>query len=440
MYDIRQFKPTLYVLLFIGITGFSLAAEQPAVWFLATAGIALNAWLVHTDRFRPMPRYAANLVTVLAFFYVALQVRALGPKAVLVIGEFLVLLQLVKLYEQRANRDYAQLLVLSLLLMVAASISTASLGFGLLMIAYLFLSLYCCLLFHLKVESDYAQSAIAMPDETMNAATLRQDQHFFIRSMRKLTGFTSLIAVVCSIAVFLFFPRDTGAGLLGPLQFRSSETLTGFSDQVGFEQIARITQNDDLVAHVELKHNGQPVTGPRFLMLRGVTLDTYYGDGSHGGGAWQWGRGAKSNYDEMIDVTAHSWKAVTDIGGEDEWSQDIYLKPTGTNVIFALAGPTKIRFPRTTSITHSNYDESLRLQEQLQYPLQYEVVSRGTTISRPAHGRSMVHRSVAHLMSPPDFQGNRSSATGSKSTLVARKFLDEMKRARWPCSAITVAT
>ena len=43
----------------------------------------------------------------------------------------MLLLQLVKLYEQRANRDYAQLIVLSLLLMVAAAINTASLVFGL---------------------------------------------------------------------------------------------------------------------------------------------------------------------------------------------------------------------------------------------------------------------------------------------------------------------
>ena len=80
---------------------------------------------------------------------------------ILLIGHFLVLLQLVKLYEQRANRDYAQLIVLSLLLMVAAAINTASLLFGLMFIAYLFLSLYCCLLFHLKVETDTARAALA---------------------------------------------------------------------------------------------------------------------------------------------------------------------------------------------------------------------------------------------------------------------------------------
>ena len=53
MYDIRQFKPALYVLLFIGLSGFALAAQWPGVWFLSVGGLGLNAWLVKTRRFTP---------------------------------------------------------------------------------------------------------------------------------------------------------------------------------------------------------------------------------------------------------------------------------------------------------------------------------------------------------------------------------------------------
>jgi len=120
-------------------------------------GIGCNAWLVYRGKFRPIPRLLANLVTLGSTAYVADRVLLSGNTPVLVIGQFLVLLQIIKLWEQRANRDYAQLLVLSLLLMVAAAISTASLLFGLILVSYLFLSLYCCLLFHLKVETDAAK-------------------------------------------------------------------------------------------------------------------------------------------------------------------------------------------------------------------------------------------------------------------------------------------
>ena len=86
-------------------------------------------------KFVPLPRFVANLVTVLALAYVIYQIRTSGAPPILVIGQFLVLLQLVKVYEQRANRDYAQLLVLSVLLMVAAAINTASLLFGVLLVS-----------------------------------------------------------------------------------------------------------------------------------------------------------------------------------------------------------------------------------------------------------------------------------------------------------------
>jgi hypothetical protein len=44
MYDVRQFKPTLYFLLLLGVTGFALAAQTPGLWVVATGGILLNAW------------------------------------------------------------------------------------------------------------------------------------------------------------------------------------------------------------------------------------------------------------------------------------------------------------------------------------------------------------------------------------------------------------
>src|SRR5205823_3444143 len=140
--------------------------------------------------------------------------RTGGSQLILSVGQFLVLLHLVKLFEQRANRDYGQLIVLSLLLMIAAAISTASLVFGVLMTFYLFLSLYCCLLFHLKVETDTARATIAQPKLPFNPAVLRQDQRFLTRSMRKLTGAVSAFAIVGAVASFLFFPRGTGGGIL----------------------------------------------------------------------------------------------------------------------------------------------------------------------------------------------------------------------------------
>jgi transglutaminase-like putative cysteine protease len=381
MYDIRQFKPALYILLALGISGFALAANAPGMWLLAMVALGLNAWLVKSGRFRPMPRLVANIITLLAFVYVAMQVQQLGPRSVLVIGQFLVLLQLIKLYEQRANRDYAQLIVLSLLLMVAAAINTASLVFGLMFIAYLFLSLYCCLLFHLKVESDQARSAIAIPNEPLNPAILRQDQRYLSRSMRRLTALVSAVAIVMAVVVFLLFPRGTGAGLLSPIQFRQSQTLTGFSEQVDFHRVARITQNEEVVAHVRLFRNDVAVKGDAPLLLRGVTLDTYSGSGiaDPPAPAWRWMRTQPDPIPEEVrGKTPHVYFPPS----AERWRQQISLEPTGTPVLFAIAGIESFMPDRTMSVMFTRSDSVLRSADRIEHKLVYEVVSSGMLADR----------------------------------------------------------
>src|SRR6476646_2588339 len=104
MYDVRQFRPSLYVLLILGFSGFCLAAQSPGLWALAVIGVLFNAWLINRGWFIPLPRMIANLVTLAALLYIVVEVRFAVMAPILVIGQFLVLLQLVKLFEQRANR------------------------------------------------------------------------------------------------------------------------------------------------------------------------------------------------------------------------------------------------------------------------------------------------------------------------------------------------
>src|SRR5262245_48950760 len=130
MHDIRQFRPALYAFTLLGMTGFAIASQSGGLWVLGVSAVILNYWLWSTGRFRPLPRLVANAITLATVAILAWIMRFGIIPPILLIGHFLVLLQVVKLYEQRANRDYAQLLVLGPLLMVAGAISTYSLIFG----------------------------------------------------------------------------------------------------------------------------------------------------------------------------------------------------------------------------------------------------------------------------------------------------------------------
>src|SRR5207248_3228312 len=148
-------------------------------------------------------------IVLLASAFVTQQIIRFAGTPILLIGQFLVLLQLIKLFEQRSNRDYVQLIVLSSLLMVAAAISTASLAFGLTLAIYVYLALYCFLLFHLKVEADKAKAAQTLAADKLNEATLRQDQRYLPRSMRRLTALVSVVSLASAVVIFLFFPRGS---------------------------------------------------------------------------------------------------------------------------------------------------------------------------------------------------------------------------------------
>ncbi len=375
MYDIRQFKPSFYLLLLLGIAGFAIAFQSVGIWVLGWGAVALNAWMVRTGRYAPMPRLVANVITIAALLYVIREGLSGGTTIVMVIGEFLVLLQVVKLYEVRGNRDYGQLLVLGLLMMVAASINTASMLFGVLLLVYLFLSLYCCLLFHLKIEADAAKAAVAVPQDKVSDAMLRQDQRYLTRSMRRLTMIVSCVAIVFGVLVFLFFPRGSGAGFLGQFQIRPNQSMVGFSDQVDFQQVAKIQQNTEVVAYVHLSHNGKTVEGTETLLWRGVTLDRYNG--------MKWTRTPADDAPRTIDRDqAASLRAPGPT--TEEWVQDVTLQPGGTNVLFAMAGPARLTPSRPLRLRFSEEDGALQTVDPLIEPLTYQVVSRNDLGPLPA--------------------------------------------------------
>jgi len=420
MYDIRQFKPTLYVVVLMGITGFCMAIGGGGLWLISAIAMGFNAWLVRTNRFAPLPRFVANIATVLALVWAFVSVYG-GQTTIVGIGHFLVVLQLVKLYEQRANRDYAQLLVLSLLLMVAASINTASLLFGILLIVYLFTSLYCCLLFHLKVETDTARAMMFGLGQRVNPPTLRQDQRFLPRSMRRLTVVVSVAAISFAVVVFLFFPRRVGAGLLGPIQFPQGQAMTGFGDQVSYNQVARIMQNTEPVAYVWVTHNGEPVRGGT-LLLRGVALDRYTGSGENGP-AWQWIRTPEPE-SLFNNVTEHSPARLSPQQGTDIYRQRWQIiRGTGSNVIFALGGPTNLTVNGDMRIRYAPGTQTIQADEPITRPLEYTVVSSGI-VAQPSGEVSPPEQTPAEQGRERRFRRLRELVAASSPVVIAQSQID----------------
>jgi hypothetical protein len=420
MYDIKQFKPAFYLVLFLGMSGFALAVESPGLWLLSVSILGLHGWLARTKRFRPLPRFVANVITLLALAYTFPALRS-AVTPIVTIGQFLVFLQLVKLFELRANRDYAQLLVLSLLLMVAGAISTPSLAFGVLLGVYLVISLYVCLLFHLKIENDHALAAQTLPPDRLTDATVKQDQRYLPRSMRRLAGLIAVTAVGMAVTVFLFFPRGTGAGMFGQLQLQPS-ALTGISGDVSFNSVSNIAQNNEIVAQVKVWKNDQPVEGTQPLLLRGQTLDRYSAD------LRRWKRSEADPLDGTDEKDSGNGGTIDfRQGGADAYAGDQYrlkvsLRPTGTNMLFALPGLISFSPSRGIGRVRFNYgDESLATVDMLTQRLDYEVVARNASIEPNPIERMISNVTRANLFNPTGELEQRASDIPPKIAEYARR-------------------
>src|SRR5205085_3875856 len=123
-----------------------------------------------------------------------------------------------------------------------------------------------------------AGALFGVPAERFNAeANYHHDDRQLPRSVRRLTLLSGTIGVIFGVLVFVVFPRGTGGAVFGQLQWKNSQALVGFTDDVSFQNVAKLQQNNEPVAYVTLSHNGKPVNGTEPLLLRGTTLDRYSG-------------------------------------------------------------------------------------------------------------------------------------------------------------------
>jgi len=423
-YDARHFRPTAYLLMLIGVIGYAIAAESFLVLAVGVIGVLSNALLVRSGRFKPIPRVIANGVTLLAAGYGYYEIHILEQVPVLEIGKFLLVMQLVKLWELRGNRDWVFILsLLSPLLMVAGLMNTASIWFGISLAVYLCVWLYCCLLFHLKLEADAATAALPVPGEKSSPEAFRQDQRGLGRSMRKLTLAMGIVGAAGAITVFVVFPRGN-SGVLGPLQqFHAS--LTGFSDSVTFGDVNAIQQNHERVAYVKVWHNGKLVEGTETLLLRGGTLDVYRP--SRGSTTWQWIHPAP--LPQGYPAAAGKTVPLSEDRPTDTWRQEFTLWPNGSHSLFALPGVIEFTPTETVGrLAYSPIDDTLHVGARRDR-LEYTVISSNTLGDArseffgllPAEMRRQ-HPAVYEFARRPEVSG---AATGGASLADRRGTRDE---------------
>ncbi len=274
-----HFKRVAFAQVVLGIVAFCMAERNPGLLLIAGAIAALSWYVTEGPGGRPLPRWAISTLSLGAIGWLVYDLAAMQGHVIGAMGHFTMALQILMLYGPKTNRDYAQLLVLSLLQMIGASVLSVSMIFGVLLAAYCVLALVTVLLFQLKNTVDQVHEAnrAAAPAGrlvTPPKAVVGRGYRWHFRATALVIG---LVCGGFAVTMFVAMPR-TGVNYMGTdLTSPVPRQQVGFSQTVklGTPLNAHATREPVMNLSVMLHGRSLGNASGRGWLLRGAALDRY---------------------------------------------------------------------------------------------------------------------------------------------------------------------
>jgi len=329
---LRTFPILANALVLLAIVGVSVATRSIGLLLVGGVLAALSWYVTEGPRGRSLPNWTANILIIAASLNVVVELIGATNDILSVLGRFVVFLTLIKLYQHKSPRDYAQLLGLSLLLMLVGCIQSNTLLFAVTVLLYAVMGLYVLLVFQLYAahERNRAARLAATPSAYRQTPSLqpivgrRTGVH-----LRTLMVFIAAGGFGASILLFVLFPRDIGQGVV---RLSTVDRLTGYTDEVNLTSGTRITSSRRVVMNLRVQGSAPN----ELLRLRGAVLDRYDGRG-------RWSRSAM-HHQQMITTEP---PGLTSLGAQIEGPTILQefdlLAPSRT--VFSVSVPTGIGAP-----------------------------------------------------------------------------------------------
>ena len=313
----RRLEIPLLAMIWVSGTAASLAMGNLFDLGATAVAVGVNVLAVFRSREIYVRRLLVNASVIAATMALCLELAGSLHRLLDSLQHYLILIQLCKLFERKSNRDYVQMLVMSLLLMVAAGLGMHTLWFAASLLVYLVLACYVAMALTLKRGLDDAGSA-RLSSEASPLAPQRvawnviRDWPSGVLLRRVASMIVAMLAV--GAIVFLSAPRGIAmADFTNPMG--NADTVTsGFSRVIHLGDARGVYLSDRVAMHVRLRpqsSGGALPTGP--LYLRGRAYDTY-------------GQGASSAWDRSAGgVSPLSWPPVPREVLDDSFVQEVTM-------------------------------------------------------------------------------------------------------------------
>jgi transglutaminase-like putative cysteine protease len=323
------FKLSTYLLVLDGaaalMVGGLLSLTGGAVVFVVVAG----SWWAEQLRARSsrLPALWRGLALG-ALGYAALDLLYLAESVLDGFVHLLLFATCYKLYNRNTLRDLRDLRFLSFFMLVAASALTVSLGFFLVLVAFLVLGVWSFMLYHLLTELErYAPThagGTPAPEARVPARTaVPSARERGVPSLLGVSLTASALTLVFTLAFFFVIPRIGQAAL--PFRTRAGSLVSGFSERVVLGAFGSIQTDPTVVMRILFP--GRPPTPEVLagLRWRGVAFDHFTGQ------EWRVSRPERTPLPRGFDgqfLLAHP-------RGGRILTQEIYIEPIGIDVLFA---------------------------------------------------------------------------------------------------------
>jgi protein-glutamine gamma-glutamyltransferase len=301
--------------------------ELPSsIWFFVAGGLVAG-WFVGG---RPWGRRTNIIFTtslIAAFALILLMGFQTGEWLVYSIV-FALLATVTRTLQHHTARQQFQLIALSFLLMVAASVTNPDLSFAIYFLFYAVLLTWALTYTHLlqRVEEGTERSGIAWK------ASRLVTRRFLVGSSA-----LALVLLLSSMLIFLLFPR-LGLGFFSA-RTRGGNTLTGFTDSLELGHFGTIQDSTRVIMRVEFRTPPEERPNMKVFKLRGMAFDTYNGKA--------WSRAQKGTTPLAADQDGfYGIRYVPRLPQSDfrVYQYDVYLEPLDieTKVLFAAPRPLGI--------------------------------------------------------------------------------------------------
>ena len=300
MYLERLLQINMGTLAALGALLLGMGQRSEGTPLLVAAAAALSLWITDINGWFRLGRRAANVLMLLA---VAVSLRELFPLAselqALGFARFLVYLQIILLFQEKDERVYWLLALLSLLQVIVATLFSQGVWFGLLLVIYMLLGFFALTLLLLHRQWEYyrphVKSPVPGPGVKKHRWPLTGRRGEFTATpggnIRPAIGDAlvgrlsrmGLHTLALTFVLFFAVPRFDQFAWRGPAA--GSQSVVGFSDKVALGELGRMIESRDEVLRVKFYEGQtdvpQPVHGEIYLQGALVTIYEH--------GEWQTG-------------------------------------------------------------------------------------------------------------------------------------------------------